>query len=173
MEVLVVTIIIAILALLVVPSFKNSALTNQMEKAKVGLVELTTAVKLYNEVNTTPLSGIFRDGSDQMFEKLTNTNDPQGYIYLRNGQRWAENPNAANRAMSLRDGNSVLNCTYWIGNSENSLLSWTNCEFNVVDSDNNETECYRFSIQKNNPAVIRKENIDCGSGDNANIQVEG
>lgn len=162
MEVLIVTIIIAILALLVVPSFKNSALTNQMEKAKIGLVEITTAVKLYNEVNTEHLSGILRNGSNQMFEKLTNADDPQGYIYLRNGQRWAERPNGSNREMSLRDGNSVLNCTYSIGNIESDILSQVTCEFDAVDSDNNETECYRFYIERNNPAVVKKESIDCG-----------
>ncbi len=154
-EVVVVTLIIAALALLVVPSFKNSALTNQMEKAKIGLVEFTTAVKLYNEVNTTPLSGDF---DSTMFNALTNVDDPQGYIYLRNGNRWAVR---TGNLMSLRDGdNGVLNCTYYIGNQANAdILSYTECSFDKIDEDGK--ECYRFYVPKSNPAVLKKESIDC------------
>ena len=172
MEVLVVTIIIAALALLVIPSFKNSALTNQMEKAKIGLVELTTAVKLYNEVNTEQLSGVLRGGSGQMFDKLTNEEDPQGYIYLRNKQRWDEKPNSSNREMSLKDGNGVLNCRYFIGGQASSLLSSVTCEFNKLDSDNNETECYRFYINKANPDVLKKESINCENISSENVSSE-
>ncbi len=153
-EVVVVTLIIAALALLVVPSFKNSALTNQMEKAKVGLVEFTTAVKLYNEVNTPPLSGDF---TNTMYTKLTDPEDEQGYIYLRNGNRWAER---TGNLMSLKDGNGVLNCTYSMGdNGDSTVLSYTECSFDKIDEEGK--ECYRFFIPKANPAVIKKESIDC------------
>ncbi len=74
-EVIAVTLIIAALALLVVPSFKNSALTNKMEKAKVGLIELTNSVKLYNEVHDTPLSGVLNNA---MFDTLTTIDQNQG-----------------------------------------------------------------------------------------------
>ena len=151
-EVLVVTLIIAALALLVVPSFKNSALTNQMEKAKIGLVELTTAVKLYNEVNTERLSGNF---DTVMFGKLTNPEDPQGYIYLRGGNRWA----VSNGNMALKDAGSVLNCVYTIAEASSDELSSTQCTFNKVDEEG--TECYKFYILRNNPAVIKKQDIDC------------
>lgn len=153
-EVIVVTLIIAALALLVVPSFKNSALTNQMEKAKVGLVELTTAVKLYREVNTGALSGVF---DDNMFSKLT-TEDEQGYIYLRNQNRWAHRPGSATD-YSLIDANGVLNCKYTINDATSNVLSSVLCEFDKIDQAG--TECYNFFINRDNPAVIKKQDGDC------------
>ena len=153
-EVIVVTLIIAALALLVVPSFKNSALTNQMEKAKIGLVELTTAVKLYNEVNATPLVGVF---NTEMLDVLTNQSDPQGYKYLANRNRWGV---LSGSKVSLVDGGSILNCEYYIGSSTDASLSYTDCAFDKIDEEGQ--ECYRFSINRADPAVVKKQSIDCG-----------
>lgn len=156
-EVIIVTLIIAALALLVAPSFKNSALTNQMEKAKIGLIELTTAVKLYNEVNpSNQLSGVF---NDTMFTALTHEDTDQGYVYLQNSNRW--NIRSSNE-YSLYTGGVVLNCRYTIGNANDSIVSEAKCKFQKVDSDN-EYECYKFYIQRVNPAVIKKQRFD---GDN-------
>ena len=157
-EVVVVTLIIAALALLFGPSFKNSALTNQMEKAKIGLVELTTAVKLYNEVHTTPLTG---DLDETMFNTLTQ-DTTQGYVYLQDAGRWEQRSGATE--YSLRDGGSVLNCRYTVGNTANAaILASVKCQFNKVDQEG--TECYLFFIEKTNPAVIKKESTEVNCDD--------
>ena len=81
-EVIVVTLIIAALALLVAPSFKNSTITNDMEKAKMGLVEFTNAVKLYNEVHpSVPISGTF---TSIMYSQLAP--DATCYLYFADTQ---------------------------------------------------------------------------------------
>jgi len=156
-EVIVVTLIIAALALLVAPSFKNSALTNQMEKAKIGLIELSTSVKLYNEVHSTPLSGVL---DTDMFNTLTQYDGDQGYVYLQHAGRWGIRPTSANQ-YSLRDTNGPLNCRYTVGDVENGdILTQTKCKFDKIDQDG--TECYRFYIEKTNPAVIKKDRLeDC------------
>ena len=162
-EVVVVTVIIAALALLVVPSFKNSAMTNQMEKAKVGLVELTTAVKLYNEVNSSNrINNV--TFTDVVYSSLTlsanDENNEQGYQYLQNSGRWA--PRGTSGEYSLKDAASeggVLKCKYIIGDNaatpNTTIISQTKCEFKKVDEEG--TECYKFYIHKNNPAVVKKE----------------
>ena len=151
-EVIAVTLIIAALALLVVPSFKNSALTSQMEKAKVGLIELTTAVKLYNEVHSTPLSGVL---NTTMFETLSTIDENQGYRYLQHPARWAIRPNSFNQ-YSLLDSDGALNCRYTVGDTQDaSILTQTKCSFRKIDQEG--TECYMFYVQRNNPAVIKKK----------------
>jgi len=153
MEVIIITLIIAALALLVVPSFKNSALTNQVEKAKVGLIELTTAVKLYNEDHTVPMTGVLNVSN---FDSLTQAG-PSGYAYLLHGERWA--PRSGSNDYSLRDNNGVLNCQYIIGDSQdNNILASVKCKFNKIDEAG--TLCYRFYIQRNNPALIKKQGPD-------------
>lgn len=151
-EVVVVTLIIAALALLVAPSFKNSTLTNQMEKAKIGLVELTTAVKLYNEVHSTTLSGTF---NNDMFNTLTQEDTAQGYVYLQNSGRWGLRTATD---YSLYDGNSILNCKYIIGQGTDDIVASAKCEFDEVDGDG--TECYQFYIERTNPAVVKKQILD-------------
>lgn len=159
-EVIVVTIVIAALAMLVVPSFKNSALTNQMEKAKIGLIELTTAVKLYNEVNpNAKIPDTLNDNifNDDMFDKLTAYDEEQDYTYLQNSARWGHRPNSSTE-YSLVDATSdagVLNCRYSIYQSNNPVMSDAICQFNKIDQDG--TECYHFYINKNNPAVVQKQ----------------
>ena len=151
-EVIAVTLIIAALALLVVPSFKNSALTNQMEKAKVGLVELTTAVKLYNEVHSTPLSGVL---NATMFETLSTIDENQGYRYLQHPVRWGVRPGSTNQ-YSLRDSDGVLNCRYTVGDTQDpNILTQTKCSFRRIDEAG--SECYMFYMQRNNPAVRKKK----------------
>ena len=155
-EVVVVTVIIAVLALVVLPSFKNSTLTNQMEKAKVGLVEFTTAVRLYNEVNSeTPIDGVF---NEVMHHSLTDNDDPQGYVYLQNSQRWMYR--TGTEEYSLKDATSeggVLKCRYIIEWFDD-IISRALCEFNKIDEEG--TLCYSFYIQKNNPAVVKKELLE-------------
>ena len=74
-ELIVVTLIIATLALLVAPSFRNSQMTADIEKAKIGLVELNTAVKLYYEVNENgDLQGLF---SNTTYNKLTSHDEQE------------------------------------------------------------------------------------------------
>lgn len=150
-EIVVVVLVIAILALLVAPSFKNSALTNKIEKAKVGLVELTTAVKLYNEVNPSDiLSGGFKA---DMFNKLINSD--QGYPYLQSPGRWGEWGEGENAFYALRDADGVMKCRYTIPTGNNSTLSQVICQFDKIDEEG--FECYRFFIDKNNPALIQKD----------------
>ncbi len=155
-EVVVVTLIIAVLALLTVPSFRNSALTNQMEKAKIGLIELATAVKLYNEVHETdPISGVFDVDN---FQLLTEEDSEQGYVYLQNaGGRWGFRPGSTTE-YSLWGGDAVLNCQYVIGEPSASFLVSTTCQFDSLEGEG--SECYTFSIQKTNPAVITKVRLD-------------
>ena len=157
-EVVIVTLIIAALALLIGPSFKNSTLTNQMEKAKIGLVELVTAVKLYNEVHSTALSGTF---DQTMFDALSVEDNEQGYIYLQNANaRWSTRHGSATE-YSLNDAtaeNGVLHCRYVIGEPADDMLAYTKCAFNKVDEEG--TECYEFYIKKDNPAVIKKQRFD-------------
>ncbi len=146
-EVVVVVLVIATLALLVVPSFKNSTLTNKMEKSKVGLVEVTTAVKLYNEVNSNDiLTGSF---DREMYEKLIDSS--QGYAYLQSPGRWGEGDSDF---YALKDTDGVMNCRYTI-NPDATKLSQVICQFDKVDESG--TECYKFYIEKTNPAVIKKE----------------
>ena len=152
-EVVIVTLIIAALALLVAPSFKNSTITNQMEKAKIGLVELVTAVKLYNEVNSIHLSGNFNQA---MFDALSIEDGNQGYTYLQNATgRWGQRTAGE---YSLIDGtatNGILNCRYSIGDTSNSsILAYTKCKFDRIDEEG--SECYKFYIENANPAVIKK-----------------
>ena len=151
-EVVIVTLIIAALALLVVPSFKNSALTNQIEKAKVGLIELSTAVKLYNEDHTSPMRGYF---DTTKYELLTQQGQ-SGYAYLLHGSRWGTRP-GSNSEYSLGDANGVLNCRYLIAENT-SIIASVKCKFNKIDQEG--TLCYRFYIPKNNPAVIKKQGPD-------------
>lgn len=152
-EVVIVTLIIAALALLVGPSFRNSTITNQMEKAKIGLVELVTAVKLYNEVNTTSLSGLF---NQDMYDALSVEDENQGYIYLQNAAgRWGERSAGEYSLKDATSTNGILNCKYEIGDSADAnILAYTKCKFDKVDEEG--TECYRFYIEKANPAVIKK-----------------
>ena len=151
-EVIVVTLIIATLALLVAPSFKNSALTNKMEKAKSGLVELYLAVRLYDEVHPNDqLSGVF---SSEMFNKLSNDSDDQGYIYMPNASsRWEQKSLSEDAPYSLKDPDGVLNCRYIVAEDENTLVS-TKCQFDKIDQEG--TECYKFFINKSDPDVIKK-----------------
>lgn len=155
-EVVVVTLIIAVLAMLVAPSFKNSALTNQMEKAKIGLVELTTAVKLYNEVHEEdPISGVF---NIENFQKLTEEDTEQGYVYLQNASaRWGFRPGSTTD-YSLWGGDAVLDCQYVIGEVGASVLASTTCRF--INPEDESAECYTFSINRTNPAVISKVRLD-------------
>lgn len=151
-EVVAVTLIIAALALLVVPSFKNSALTNKMEKAKVGLIELTNAVKLYNEVHDTPISGILNNA---MFTTLTTVDANQGYAYMLNPGRWGYRPNSVVE-YTLRDTDGNLNCRYTVGTG--AILTETTCKFNKIDQEG--FECYRFFVERVNPALIKKERLN-------------
>ncbi len=155
-EVVVVTLIIAVLALLVAPSFKNSAMTNQMEKAKIGLVELTTAVKLYNEVHEAdPISGVF---NVENYQKLTQEDTEQGYVYLQNAAgRWGFRPGSSTD-YSLWGGDAVLDCQYVIGGVGDSVLASTTCRF--YNQEDDVEECYTFSINRTNPAVIEKARLD-------------
>ena len=108
-------------------------------------------VKLYNEAHSTPISGTLDQAN---FDKLTVTaQTEQGHSYLQNSNRWLL---TSGSVYSLKDGNSVLNCDYNIpAVGESANLSEVECRFNKVDSD--ELECYRFYIQRNNPAVVKKE----------------
>lgn len=149
-EVVVVTLIIAALAVLVAPSFKNSAVTNDMEKAKIGLVELTNAVKLFYEVN--PISRIEGKLEQANFDSLTDAS-AQGYAYLNNANRW-----------SLRSGSGTdyslrgINCVYTIGTRTASEVTSASCKFKKDVDDAG--ECYRFYILRSNPAVIKKERLN-------------
>lgn len=148
-EVVVVTLIIAALAVLVAPSFKNSAVTNDMEKAKIGLVEFTNAVKLYNEVHTLKMSGVF---NQTMYNDLT-TDDGQGFTYLQYPARWI--PGTNNRYTL-----AGVSCRYEFY-VNNSVLSLAKCIFPKTSGEEG-TECYIFKILKENPAVIKKEVSESG-----------
>ena len=155
-EVVVVTLIIAALALLVAPSFKNSTVTNQMEKAKIGLVELNNAVKLFREVNPSQaesLTGVFDAAK---WALLSNANDPEGFMYLQAPNRWAQKGSPSQ--YSLVDGGTVLNCKYTINTVSENTMIFTNCAFDRADDDGR--ECFKFFIQKTNPAVVKKERLD-------------
>ncbi len=149
-EVVVITLIIAALAVLVAPSFKNSAVTNEMEKAKIGLVELTNAVKLFYEVN--PLGNIEGKLEQSNLNILTDAS-AQGYAYLNNGNRWAHRP-GSETDYSLKG----INCIYTIGTRTASEVTSASCKFKKDEDDVG--ECYKFSILRSNPAVIKKERLE-------------
>lgn len=148
-EIIVVTLIIATLALLVAPSFRNSQMTANIEKAKIGLVELNTAVKLYYEVN--PSDDISGDliSEGVVYQKLTKSTDAddQGYTYLHNPGRWKPRPGGSELAF---DG---LNCKYRIGESSSVQTTTVTCRFT---DDENTDDCYIFFINKNNPALVQR-----------------
>jgi len=150
-EVVVVTLIIAALALLVAPTFKNSTVTNDMEKAKMGLTEYTNAVKLYNEVHpNTQLSGYF---NNHQFSRLTvdNTND---FVYLQHHQgRWA--PAANSNFYTFLN----LECIYRYDGGANDIVSRAMCYFPKYNEEEGK-DCYWFTIYKNNPLVIKREEGD-------------
>lgn len=150
-ELVVVTLIIATLALLVAPSFKNSTLTTNVEKAKIGLVELNTAVKFYYEVNpgADDIEGLF---NNDKWTKLK-SEDSQGYVYLHNAGKWVPQSGSY---YSL----AGVNCKYTIGAETDNELTSTECLFT---DDDNEKECYKFFINKDNPAVIQRAILDVGS----------
>lgn len=153
-EIIVVTLIIATLALLVAPSFKNSTMTADIEKAKIGLVELNTAVKLYYEVNPSGnISGIFNNNTYQKLTKTVN-NDAQGYTYLHNAARWEQRSNGS---YSLKG----INCKYNIGAIGADETTSVEC---IFKDDNKNNECYKFSINKNNPAVVKRQILDLENG---------
>jgi len=147
-EVIVVTLIIATLALIVAPSFKNSTLTSNIEKAKVGLVELGVAARLYYEMHpgSTQIQGLLRESQ---FSALTPTeaNDEQGYTYLRNKSRWSMRVNGTDYTLA------GLNCKYSIGEDKAQTLVSAECLFR---DDDEQEDCYLFTIERNNPALVKR-----------------
>lgn len=144
-EVVVVTLIIAALALLVAPSFKNSTVTNDIEKAKMGLVEYTNAVKLYNEVHPNVImTGTF---NSSQYAALT-TNDDNDLVYLQNaGTRWTPGTGTYYTFLGL-------DCTYrYVGGD---VVSMAKCKFPKYNEEDGK-DCYWFTINKNQPLVIKRE----------------
>ena len=146
-EVVVVTLIIAVLAVMVAPSFKNSTVTNDMEKAKMALIEYTNAVKLYNEINpNNPISGWFVNSQLQNLTNGTNNN----IVYLQNpgGNRW-----------HIGEGSKItflqLNCIFGYMPATNQLAR-AMCRLPKYD-DEEGTDCYWFVIYKSDPLIIKKE----------------
>lgn len=156
-EVIVVTLIIATLALLVAPSFKNSTMTTSMEVAKSGLVELSNAVKLYYEVNpsATNLAGILEETN---LDLLRNKDTQQGYTYLKNGSRWKLRHSSATE-YSLNG----MRCQYTIGTKSANEIVSVKCLFK---DDSDQEECDKFFIEKTNPAVIKKTGLEGESCEN-------
>lgn len=150
-EVVVVTLVIAALALLVAPSFKNSTVTNDMEKAKMGLTEYTNAVKLYNEVHpNNKLSGFFGDAH---FSALT-SDGANDLTYLQHHQgRWTH---AANSNLYTFLG---LECNYNYYGGQSGIVSRAMCYFPKYNEEEGK-DCYWFTIYKNNPLVIKREEGD-------------
>ena len=150
-EVVVVTLIIAALALLVAPSFKNSTVTNDMEKAKMGLTEYTNAVKLYNEVHPNgTLAGNF--GVTQ-FNALT-SDGANDLVYLQHHQgRWVQ---ASNSNLYTFLG---LECIYSYSGGVDNIISRAMCYFPKYNEEAGK-DCYWFTIYKNNPLVIKREEGD-------------
>ena len=147
-EIIVVTLIIATLALLVAPSFKNSTLTTNMEKAKIGLAELNTALKLYYEIHpNASLKGIL---AGKKFETLADEDTEYGYSYLQHPARWKTNPSG--NGMSLNG----MNCEYYMGDKNEEDFTYVYCKFK--DDEDNE-QCNAFFIRKSNPAVIKKGEV--------------
>ena len=146
-EVVVVTLIIAALALLVAPSFKNSTVTNDIEKAKMGLVEYTNAVKLYNEVH--PNSEIGGWFGHSQYAALT-TNDNNDLVYLQNaGTRWAPGTSSLYTFLGLE-------CAYRYMGGTNNVVSMAMCKFPKYNEEEGK-DCYWFTINKNQPLVIKRE----------------
>ena len=153
-EVIVVTLIIAALALLVAPSFKNSTVTNDMEKAKMGLIEYTNAVKLYNEVNPNDtIGGVFWRNH---FLKLTSNDGDNNLVYLQNAQgRWVPGSGTLYTFLGL-------DCVFGFGPSfghtyahEDNILSMAMCYFPKYNDEEGK-DCYWFMIKKDDPLVIKK-----------------
>ena len=150
-EVIVVTLIIAALALLVAPSFKNSTITNDMEKAKMGLVEFTNAAKLYNEVHpSAPISGTF---DSIMYSKLAYDGN-EGFAYLQNtGNRWHQGQGSNYTLLNL---DCVFSFNIGDTSSMANTLSMAKCKFEKPNGAEGK-DCYWFSIKKSNPMIIDKD----------------
>ena len=147
-EVVVVTLIIAALALLVAPSFKNSTVTNDMEKAKMGLTEYTNAMKLYNEVNpNNPLTGYLK--SHQFGHLIADNENNLTYLQHYEG-RWM--PAAGSTYYTFLN----LECVFRYDGGTNGIISRAMCYFPKYNNEE-EKDCYWFTIYKNNPLVIKRE----------------
>ncbi len=69
--------------------------------------------------------------------------------------RWGHRPNALVE-YSLRDADGTLNCRYIV--RSNAILTETTCRFPRVDEEG--FECYRFYVERTNPALIKKERLN-------------
>jgi len=149
-EVVVVTLVIAALALLVAPSFKNSAITNNIEKAKMGLTEYTNAIKLY--VENYPGKAHYMTGvlNEAKFQYLTEDISQSGYIVWPNtAGRWGRGPVVGDNYTLYG-----LDCKFGYKVGERTVLTEAACNFKSYD--NEEPECYKFKIYRENPGVIKK-----------------
>ncbi|MDR0952615.1 MAG: prepilin-type N-terminal cleavage/methylation domain-containing protein [Elusimicrobiota bacterium] len=92
-EILIIVVIIAIVSLFAYPSYKQSREVNKNDEARAKLLELATAVRLYNEDATTPVAGSFGNPF-QTFEdpcllfSQTPTEVGTTKAYLKNKNSW-------------------------------------------------------------------------------------
>lgn len=146
-EVLVVVLIIAVLAVMAVPSFRNAGITNKMEKARIGLIEFTSAVRLYNDANKNDSTDVSLNGvfNEDMFNLLTATSDGEK-PYLEQSTRWL----SVSGNMSLKEGSATtaLNCTYKTANTGN-ILSCVYCDFGTAD-----TKKVKYYVNRTDPSRI-------------------
>lgn len=146
-EVVVVTLVIAALALLVAPSFRNSTVTNDIERAKMGLTEYTNAVKLYLEAH--PLGNVTGWLDLQKFTRLTDTTVDGYAIWPNTAGRWGPGPVSANFYTLVG-----LDCKFGYGVGGANVLSKVMCNFDKYNGEGK--ECYWFVIEKANPVLIKK-----------------
>ena len=117
----------------------------------MGLIELTTAAKLYREVHPDRVNLLRGDFLGKKVEMLVNQDEEEGYVYMQHtNNRWAENPHGTGYCLK------GTRCLYWNGGLEDDIDTSVNCKF--IDDDGNE-ECIKFFISKVNPAVIQKGEV--------------
>jgi len=89
-EVLVVVVLIAILSMLAFPSFKKSREVNKNEAAKVKLLEVANAARLYNEDASTKVVGRFGQPVGTFVDPIVlfYSTNAQKVAYLKNIESW-------------------------------------------------------------------------------------
>lgn len=97
-EVLVVVVLIAIVSMIAFPSFKKSREVNRNEAAKVKLLEVANAARMYNEDAATKVAGRFGSALSGYLDPLA-LFYPQGgtgSTYLKNMEAWSGTGSSTN-----------------------------------------------------------------------------
>lgn len=91
-EVLVVVVLIAIISMIAFPSFKKSREITKNEGARIKLLEVANAARMYNEDATDKVAGRFGQALSSSFKNPEVLFDPKNALkaaYLKNRESWS------------------------------------------------------------------------------------